>query len=207
MEPPAEAPRPPETRPLCREDVLRGIRNLLPAIERLSERVRIVGTASSVLRGIEVPAGDVDILASERFVVDELATAAMDAEGRCLSSPAWVENPEFGQYFASFDVSGVRIEFSTVESKSTRPEMGECAGDGPWQHFDVLELEGHRVPVVASELRLLSEISRFRPDRWEPIASHLSRNGYDEELLAAAIQQLPPDLQATMRNAVPRTSA
>ena len=108
--------------------------------------------------------------------------------------------PRFGQYFASFELSAVRIEFSTVESDS--PEFGECTGDAPWQHFDILELEGHRVPVVASELRLLSEITRFRPDRWQPIAAHLTRNGYDAELLATAIRRLAPDLQATMRDAV-----
>jgi hypothetical protein len=135
------------------------------------------------------------------------AFSASSSEGRCLSLPAWVENPEFGQYFASFELSGIRVEFSTVESNATGSEFGECSGDAPWEHFDFLELEGHRVAVVASELRLLSEIMRFRPDRWEPIAAHLSRHGYDEGLLAAAIQRLPPDLQATMRDALHRTTA
>jgi hypothetical protein len=202
-----EVPQPPSPTPLARDDILRGIRSLLPDLERLGDRVRIVGTASSVLRGIDVPAGDVDILASERGVVDQLATAAAAAGGRCLSSPAWVENPGFRQYFASFELSGIRVEFSTVESESTMPEIGECTGDAPWRHFDVLDLEGHHVPVVASELRLLSEITRLRSDRWEPIAASLSRAGYDEELLAAAMQQLPPHLRVTMRDAVQKPSA
>jgi hypothetical protein len=207
VEPAGEVPQPPSPAPLAREDILRGIRSLLPDLERLGDSVRIVGTASSVLRGIDVPAGDVDILASERAVVDQLATAAAAAGGRCLASPAWVESPGFRQYFASFELSGVRVEFSTVESGTTMPEIGECTGDAPWRHFDVLDLEGHRVPVVASELRLLSEITRMRPDRWGPIAAHLSLNGYDEELLAAAMQQLRPDLRATMRDAVQKASA
>jgi hypothetical protein len=191
---------------LTREHILRAILSLLPDLERLGDRVRIVGTASSVLRGIDVPARDVDILASERAVVDQLATAAAAAGGRCLSSPACVESPGFRQYFASFELSGVRVEFSTIESNSTMPEISECTGDAPWQHFDVLELEGHRVPAVASELRLLSEITRDRPNRWEPIAAYLSRTGYDEELLAELSRRLAPDLQATMRRAVQSTS-
>jgi hypothetical protein len=191
---------------LTRDDVLRGIRRLLPTLERLGDRVRLVGTASSLLRGIEVRASDVDILASGRAVVDELATAAGAAGGRCLLSPAWVENPEFGQYFASFDLSGVRIELSTVEPNTAAPAISECAGDAPWRHFDVLDLEGHRVGVVASELRLLSEITRLRPDRWKPIGAHLARSGYDADLLAAASRRLPPDLQAIMRGAVQPTS-
>jgi hypothetical protein len=191
---------------LARDDIRRGIRSLLPDLEPLGDRVRIVGTASSVLRGIDVPAADVDILASQRGVVDQLATAAAAAGGRCVSSPAWVESPGFRQYFASFELSGIRVELSTVDSDSTESEIGECIGDAPWRHFDVLDLEGHRVPVVASELRLLSEITRMRPDRWEPVAAYLSRNGYDEELLAAAMQQLPPDLRATMRDAVRKPS-
>jgi hypothetical protein len=207
VEPLDETPQSPQTMTLARDEILDGIRSLLPTLEHLGDRVRIVGTASSVLRGIDVRASDVDILASECAVVDELATAGTAAGGRCISSPAWVENPEFGQYFASCELSGVRIEFSTVEANTTRPEISECAGDAPWQHFDVLELEGHRVRVVASELRLLSEITRFRPDRWKPIADHLARNGYDEDLLAAACRRLPPDLQATMRGAVKHTTA
>jgi len=190
------------SQPLRRADVVRGIRVLLPTIERLGERVRIVGTASSLLRGIDLPAGDIDVLARERGVVDELAAAATDAGAKCVSSPAWVEIPGFGQYFAAFELFGIRIELSTVESNATEPEIAECTGDAPWQHFDVVEIEGHRVALVASELRLLTEVTRFRPDRWEPIALHLTRGGYDEELLAAAADQLPPDVRAVMRDAV-----
>lgn len=180
---------------------------LLPLVETLRDDVRVVGTASSLLRGIDLAVGDVDILGRRRAIVDELSEGVAAAGGRCLSGPAGLENPEFAQYFSAFELSGVRVELSTVESTrgNTLP-FGECAGDAPWENFDVALVEGFEVPLVASELRLLTEVARFRPANWKPIGAHLARHGYDNELFTRALLTLPAELQQVMRDAVTRGS-
>ena len=151
----------PLDRPLDRDDVVTAIHPLLPLVERLGDRVLLVGTVSSCPRGISLPVADVDILARERPVVDDLAHAMAAAGGRRLSDPEWVTNPAFGQYFSAYDMAGVRVEVSTVEvAPRDAVSIGECTGDEPWSHADVVRVEGRLVRVVASELRLLSEVAR-----------------------------------------------
>ncbi len=188
---------------LDRDAVVRAIRPLLPEIARRVDTVRVVGTASSVLRGIAIPAGDVDILIRSRAGVDELATIADRAGAARVSPPTVLENPVFTQYFAAAMISGVRVEISTVEAAPDfAAEVGECTGDTPWTCFDLVAVDGHAVPVVASELRLLTEITRDRPDRWVPIGRHLARTGYDADRLAAVAQALPATLRTTLSDAL-----
>jgi hypothetical protein len=185
---------------ITRDEAIGALRPLLPALELLRDRVRIVGTASSLLRGVEVPAGDVDILAKDRATVDQLAREADHAGATCDAAPRWVDTPFGGQYIADYHVGTVLIEFSTVELSLPDPNyLAECAGDAPWLHFDSIDIEGYAVPVVASELRLLSDVMRGRADRWLPIASFLAKYGYDERLLSAAMARLPSELQAEVR--------
>ena len=199
------APLTPKMTTLSRADVLSAVRGLLPVLERLADDVRMVGTASSLLRGIDLPVGDVDILARQRPIVDELATSATAMGGMCLSSPAWDENPWFGQYLSEFDLCGVHVGFSTVEVKPAHPVgIGECTRDAPWEHFDILEIEGHRLPFVASRDCACS------PRSCAPGQTDGNRSGRTCRAMAttarhcsaAALQDLPPDLQAIMRDAV-----
>lgn len=182
---------------LTRSDVVAALRPLLPTLERLLDEVRIAGTASSLLRGIDLPAADVDILAREATIVDALLAAAETAPGsRVVSAVDWVERPGVRQYLAEVEIAGVPVQFSTVEPTDDAGEaagnagrVAECTGFAPWRHFDVLEVEGHRVAVVASELRLLSEVIRSRPDRWGPIGASLAAAGYDAELVGAIAER------------------
>ena len=178
---------------LTRSDVVAALRPLLPTLERLLDEVRVAGTASSLLRGIDLPAADVDILAREATIVDALLAAAETAPGsRVVSAVDWVERPAVRQYLAEVEIAGVPVQFSTVEATDAAGDAGrlaECTGFAPWRHFDVLEVEGHRVAVVASELRLLSEVIRARPDRWGPIGAGLAAAGYDAKLVAAIAER------------------
>jgi hypothetical protein len=61
---------------------------------------------------------------------------------------------------------------------------------------------GYSVPVVASELRLLSDVVRNRPERWYPVAARLAVEGYDDTLIDAALTQLPAELEAEVRTAL-----
>jgi hypothetical protein len=177
------------------------MRPLLPSIARLAEDLRVVGTASSLLRGIDLPVGDVDIAGRHRDVVDALAGEAVRAKGACLSAPAW--HADWNQYFAEYVVAGVRVGFSTVETPVTEETpVHECVGAGPWEHYDVVVVEGHRVPVVASELRLVSEVIRDRPDRWRPLGMCLADNGYDAELLERALRGRPDEVASVVREAL-----
>ena len=76
---------------LTRDQVVTAVRPLLPTLEGLLDEVRIAGTASSLLRGIDLPASDVDILAREATIVDALLAGAETApETRVVSAVAWV---------------------------------------------------------------------------------------------------------------------
>ena len=188
---------------ITRDEAITALRPLLPGIEQRHERVRIVSTASSLLRGVDVPAGDVDILAKTRDVVDELARELDEADATRDAAPRWIHTPFGGQYIADARVGGVLVQISTVELSEPDPSyLAECAGDAAWRHFDVVEVGGYTIPVVASELRLLSDVMRGRPERWRPVAASLARDGYDEALLDAVMSRLPPALEAEVRAAL-----
>lgn len=167
-------------------EIVDALAPLLDDLARLSDGVRVVGTASSALRGIRLPVGDVDILARDASVVDELVAAS-----GCPAA-AWIDTPFGRQYLAEHVVSGVQVQVSTVESDAQgRRRLAECVGEAPWRYFSVVEVAGRPLPLVASELRLASDLMRRREDRWRPIAGHLVTNGYDSELLAQAVLGFP----------------
>ena len=164
---------------------------------RLSDRVRVVGTASSALRGIDLPVGDVDILARDRETVDELVAASGAPPAALLATP-------FGhQYLADHELGGVPVQFSTVESlASGRTRLAECVGEAPWRYYALVDVAGRPVPVVASELRLASDLMRGRDDRWRPIAAHLRAAGFDLELLERAVVGFPQELLDELQRAL-----
>ena len=188
---------------ITRDEAIAALQPLLPGIEQRQQRVRIVGTASSLLRNVDVPAGDVDILAKERAVVDDLAHELDRAGAMCDAAPRWIDTPFGGQYIADARVRGVLVQISTVELSQPDPSsVAECAGDAAWRYFDLVDVGGYAIPVVASELRLLTDVIRGRPDRWRPVAACLARDGYDGALLDAGLQCLPPELGAEVRAAL-----
>jgi hypothetical protein len=69
------------------DEVVDALHPLLYDIVRLSDRVRLVGTASSALRGIELPVGDVDVLAKDRETVDELVTVSGSPPATLIETP------------------------------------------------------------------------------------------------------------------------
>jgi hypothetical protein len=160
--------------------------DLLRIAESAVDRVeyRLVGTAASLLHGVRLPAGDVDILLKERAGVDAFSAALHAC--RCLTPPRYLEGSR--QYFASFDMEGIAVEFSTVEWE-TASDIRECTGTGPWIHYRMATVDRYRVPVVAPELRLITELTRRRPDRYRPILSFLRERGCDVGLLRRAIEE------------------
>jgi hypothetical protein len=138
-----------------------------------------VGTASSVLRGIEIPAGDIDILFRDRAGVDawfEALSVDLDVE----TAPVWMADAR--QYFARVDAHGVGVELSTVELE-TDSDTEECYGSGPWQHFDVVAWGDGSVSAGATELRLITEVARAREGRYRPIIELLRAEGCDVDLI------------------------
>ena len=132
--------------------------------------------------------------------MDRLAGEADDAGAACDASPRWVDTPFGGQYISDYRIGGVPIQISTVELSDPDPGyVAECAGDAPWLHFDTIDIDAYAIPVVASELRLLSDVIRGRTDRWRETASFLATHGYDDRLLSDALARLPAALQAEVR--------
>jgi hypothetical protein len=141
--------------------------------------VRLVGTASSVLRGIDLPANDIDIVFNRRAGVDSwfgVLSGYLDAD----RAPAWIADSQ--QYFARMHDGDVTIELSTVEIETDADTM-ECFGEGPWRYFDFVPCGSRTVPAVATELRLITEVSRGRTDRYRPIVDYLRGVGCDVGLI------------------------
>jgi hypothetical protein len=163
----------------------------MPACARFEWR--LVGTGAALLRGVVLPAADVDLLVRQREAVDGFAAALRDFP--CLEPANWL--PEARQYYANFDVNGVEVGISTVEWDTDADGL-ECVGPGPWAHYALLPCGPRAVPTVALELRLVSELARGRPDRAEPILVFLRERGCDTALVRQGMQArgLPEPQQA-----------
>ena len=152
------------------------------------------------MRGIELPANDIDILFRDRSGVDSwfgVLSAHLDVS----DAPAWIAGSN--QYFARIHDGDVTIELSTVEIDSDADTM-ECFGEGPWRYFDVVPCGPGTVPAVASELRLITEVARGRADRYRPIADHLRGVGCDAALIRRGLQHagVAPDLTIQIMTAL-----
>lgn len=144
-----------------------------------SAEFRLVGTASCVLRGIEMPAADIDILFDDRADVDAWFSA-LSADLSVQAAPTWIADAH--QYFAGVNAAGVSIELSTVETE-TENDTTECCGAGQWRYFDPVVCGSTTVPAVATALRLITELTRSREVRYRPIIDHLRLDGCDLPLI------------------------
>lgn len=123
---------------------------------------RLVGTGAALLHGVDLPTGDIDFLVRERAAVDAFAAAM--APFHALHSPAWLESAR--QYYAAYLVNGAQVDISTVEAQF-EGDHSECIGSGPWERYSLLPCGGYQVPTVSLELRLLTDLLRRRPERYE----------------------------------------
>jgi hypothetical protein len=170
---------------------LRGLAHLQkvlsPILDRVAEQgqdleYRLVGTAAALAQGVQLATSDVDVLVAQRSDVDTFATAL--SAFPCRTEPTWLA--EACQYFTRFDVDGIDVEISTVEWPADG-DTYECAGSGPWQHYVLVEVGEHVVAAVGLELRLVSELVRNRPDRYEPLIEHMRLHGADLSFIRKAV--------------------
>jgi hypothetical protein len=134
---------------------------------------RLVGTAAMLLRSVHLPSNDIDLLFRERKGIDLFHQELMRSPTiEQHQSPAMLEGA--GQYFARYSMGGVVVEMSTVEFEiDTENDTVECLGGGPWEHYDLVPCGSCLIPVVATELRLLTELRRNRMERVQPILAYL----------------------------------
>lgn len=151
---------------------------------------RFLGTGAALLHGVKLPAGDVDFLVKKRKGVDVFSEGLKRFE--CLLAPTFLEGMR--QYYAEFRVNGVEVGVSTVEIE-TDADWVETYGSGPWTHYVLLPCGAFSVPTVKLELRLITELYRNRPERYEPIIGFLKTKGFDEGLLRRGTGNLPKDVQ------------
>jgi hypothetical protein len=164
-----------------RETLVIVLDHSMPACAQIE--YRLVGTGAALLQDVLLPTGDIDILVKERESVDAFGSAL--ASFKCLFSPAWM--PEDRQYYADYEVNGVGVGISTVEVE-TESDGLECAGRGPWEHYVLVSCGPYTIPAVALELRLVSELTRNRPDRYTPLIQHMQVNGCDIELVRRGME-------------------
>jgi len=149
---------------------------------------RLVGTGAALAQGVHLPTGDVDILVARRADVDQFAAAL--SEFRCLDPPVWLADAR--QYFVRFAVAGIGVGASTVE-RPVDTDTFECIGRGPWEHFVRVECGRHTVPAVRLELRLVSELVRNRPDRYQPLIERLRSPDADLDLVHRSMRDRAVD--------------
>jgi hypothetical protein len=174
---------------LDQADVRRALEAILTRV--FDTEFRLVGTASCVLRGLKVAANDVDVLFRNRTAIDAWAASVGDAAEH-IEGPTWLGHTS--QYFARLDMAGVTVELSTVEIDADT-DTTECVGPGPWVHFDRVRCGDFSVPAVALELRLVTEVTRQRLDRVEPIVAYFRDHPCDIALVerGLAAHRTPPD--------------
>jgi hypothetical protein len=179
---------------LDQADVRRTLSIVLAAVP--AAEFRLVGTASCVLRGIAMPASDVDVLFRDRKSVDAWAVS-LATVANVTDDPRWLG--DVAQYFARVVVDEVTVELSTVEL-AAETDAAECVGVGPWAHFDSVPCGEFSVPAVALELRLVTEVLRQRVDRWQPIVDYLETRPCDIELVERGLRanSTPPDAIAAI---------
>ena len=156
---------------------------------------RFLGTGAALLHGVVMPAGDLDILVKERRGVDVFSEALKGFE--CLLAPTFLE--DMRQYYAEFRVNGVEVDISTVEIR-TDADWIETYGSGPWTHYVSLPCGPFSVPTVKLELRLITELYRNRPERYEPIIEFLKTKKFDGDLLRRGTEGLPKGVQTKLFN-------
>jgi tetratricopeptide (TPR) repeat protein len=174
--------------------LVQALSRIVECLEASSSEIeyRLVGTGAALLHGVALPARDIDLLVRQRQAVEAFAAALQGYE--CKTSPTFL--PEARQYFAEFLVEEVEVGISTVEWEAESDGL-ECIGPGPWQHFTLLPCGRFQIPAVQLELRLVSELSRGRRDRSEPLIVHLAEHGCDTNLLKRGMQarQVPEGTQ------------
>ena len=143
---------------------------------------RLVGTGAALLHGVSLPAADIDILVRERHSVDAFGSAL--SSFRCLEVPTWLAGAR--QYYGNFEVNGVEVGISTVEVTSDA-DVVETFGRGPWEHFTLLTCGCYAVPTVVLELRLITELFRNRPDRYQPLIQFMQWHGCDLDYIRRGI--------------------
>jgi len=158
---------------------------------------RLVGTGAALLHGVSLPTADVDILVRERHGVDAFGLAL--SPFKCLEAPAWLVETQ--QYYGNYEVNGVEVGISTVELASDADTI-ETFGRGPWEHFALLPCGLYTVPTVVLELRLITELFRDRPDRYEPLIQFMQVNGCDVDFIRRGIAAagLPQAMQDGILN-------
>jgi hypothetical protein len=182
-----------------RETLITVLDHAMPACARIE--YRLVGTGAALLHGVQLPAGDIDILVKERRDVDAFGSAL--SPFKCLFPPTWL--PEARQYYAKYEVNGVEVGISTVEVE-THWDARETVGSGPWEHFSRIPCGQYAVPAVAIELRLATELFRKRSDRYTPIIQHMQVNGCDIDLVRRGMEAagLPQTLREDVLNQLKR---
>lgn len=150
---------------------------------------RLLGTGAALLHGVVLPAGDIDILVKERTEVEVLSDALSCFT--CRIPPTYLENTR--QYYVEFMIDGVEVGISTVEVE-TDVDWIETYGPGPWIHYVLLPCGPFTVPTVRLELRLITELYRDRPDRYDPLIEHMRTKGFDAALLKRGITGLELDI-------------
>ncbi len=171
---------------LVKETIGIFLENIYPV--HSSIQYRLIGTSAALMQGVELPVSDIDILVKERKDIDIIIKQLSSFQ--CTYKPSWMNDSR--QYFCSYLINNINIEFSTVEIENETDTI-ESFGNGPWLHYTDIQCGKYNIPTVTLELRLITELVRNRPERYNPIIKHLKENKCDIEYLTRAFEVINID--------------
>lgn len=164
------------------------VRPAIPAMFKSQQPWALMGSAGSVLQGIDgYPPPDIDLVTTKEGAY--ILEGAVAGCGATVRPVGWSVSPPYESHFGIFDVDDVKVEV-----------MGDLiirCGDGmidAAEHFArwsdkvrVIHFEGLHIPVVRLEWQLVANVLLRRPERSIGIVELLLRSGYDREYVDALL--------------------
>lgn len=167
----------------------------------------LIGSAATMVQGVDCVPGDIDLLASMPAVTHHFAAQmAPFAPAQCRHAPGheqWLSSTAMPLsigpdghgsvwHFGRWSVEGVKVEIAHIAPLEVTLHAGAGAGiweAGPavWPHLRQIAFAGHELSVVPLEIQLGTCWSRRLDQRADAILALLHRNGYDAELLRKAL--------------------
>ena len=167
----------------------------------------LVGSGATLLQGVNLSPGDIDVLmqtpggvyvfarSMEEFTPEDCPVHHADDPDQWYSSrnlPVLADEPNsqeavwtFGRWY----IDGFKVEVSHIEPPAdylgTKDDDAGLWEAGPevWPHVNRVAWEGYDIPVVPLEIQLHTNMKRSLEDRVQKIVEVFRTRGYDRNLI------------------------
>jgi hypothetical protein len=149
----------------------------------------VLGSCAALLQGCEIEPRDIELTVREEetaYLIEEALAEYIDIPLHSVSKASGKASALYGQYI----IDGVQIEVMANASVKGREKwINESFGEARWDHVNVVEVNGHKVPVTPLELILITNAYRGRKERVYKVAEVLKAEGYNNGLVQKLLKQ------------------